>query len=78
MKKLVILLFCVVAVLSTKNVTSHKNVKSTLLLYNVEALAADNEHAAITHCYGTGTLDCPISHKKVEYIFGGYSLEDFN
>lgn len=77
MKKLVILLFFLVAVLSTKYFASHKNGQSTLLLYNVEALAAD-EHAAITHCYGSGTLDCPISHKKVEFIAGGYSLEEFN
>lgn len=75
MKKLVFFLLCIVVVLSTKYFTSHDKVKGTLLLYNVEALAA-GEHAAITRCYGTGSLDCPVSHKKVEYIFGGYSLEE--
>lgn len=49
--------------------------QSELLLYNIEALAA-GEHAQQGRCYGTGTLDCPVSHNKVEYIFGGYSLED--
>jgi hypothetical protein len=24
----------------------------------------------------SGTLDCPVTHRKVEYIAGGYSLED--
>ncbi|MDE6821865.1 MULTISPECIES: NVEALA domain-containing protein [Bacteroides] len=77
MKKLIVLLLCMVAALSTKYFVSHSNSKvhNTFLLYNVEALAA-GEHAAITRCYGTGSLDCPVSHKKVEYIFGGYSLEE--
>ena len=66
---------CIVAVLSAKYFSSHKNVQSELLLYNIEALAA-GEHAQQGRCYGTGTLDCPVSHDKVEYIFGGYSLED--
>ena len=75
MKKIIFLLLCIVAVLSAKYFSSHKNVQSELLLYNIEALAA-GEHAQQGRCYGTGTLDCPVSHDKVEYIFGGYSLED--
>ncbi|WP_217932589.1 NVEALA domain-containing protein [Bacteroides caecimuris] len=77
MKKLIVFLLCMVAALSTKYFVSHSNSKvhNTFLLYNVEALAA-GEHAPITRCYGTGSLDCPVSHKKVEYIFGGYSLEE--
>jgi hypothetical protein len=54
---------------------SHEKRQSALLLYNIEALAANSEHADIGHCYGTGTLDCPVSHDKVKYIAGGYSLE---
>ena len=42
--------------------------------YNIEALA-DDEHVAITQCFGKGSVDCPKSHRKVEYVFGGYSLE---
>ena len=49
--------------------------QSALLLYNIVSLAANSEHADIGHCYGTGTLDCPVSHDKVKYIAGGYSLE---
>ena len=75
MKKITILLFCIVAILFTKHLVSHKNISSTLLLYNVEALASDDEHAGITRCALSGSLDCPISHQKVKYIFGGYSLE---
>ncbi len=75
MKKIIFLLLCLVAVLSTKYFSSHRNGYSELLLYNVEALAA-GEHSDITRCIGKGTLDCPVSHRKVEYIFGGYSLED--
>lgn len=75
-KKLVILLLCTVAVASTKYFSSPKTEQSTLLLYNVEALASSGEETGISRCYGTGTLDCPISHKKVEYIFRGYSFEE--
>lgn len=74
-KKVVILLLCTVAVLSTKYFSSPKAERSALLLYNVEALASDDEDIGISRCYGTGTLDCPVSHEKVEYIFRGYSLE---
>ena len=62
MKKLVVFLFCIVAILLVQHLGSDKNVQSALLLYNIEALA-DDEHVAITQC------------RKVEYVFGGYSLE---
>ena len=67
MKKNLLLLLCIVAILSTKYLASHEKRQS--------ALAANSEHADIGHCYGTGTLDCPVSHDKVKYIAGGYSLE---
>lgn len=59
MKKNLLLLLCIVAILSTKYLASHEKRQSALLLYNIEALAANSEHADIGHCYGTGTLDCP-------------------
>lgn len=77
MKKLVILaLLCVVAVWTAKGVSKHKDHMNSLLLYNIEALAANGEHADVGFCYGAGTLDCPVSHDKVEYIASGYSLEE--
>lgn len=75
MKKIIFLLLCIVVVLSTIFLTSSKKEQSSLLLYNIEALAA-GEHASQGRCYGTGSLDCPVSHDKVEYIGGGYSLEN--
>lgn len=72
--KVILLVFCAAAI-SAKYLSSNENEQSSLLLYNIEALAAD-EHAAITHCIGKGDLECPITKKKVKYIFGGYSLED--
>ena len=75
MKKILFLLCIIVAVLSTKYFASHKSGQSVLLLYNIEALAADDEYPLVSHCYGSGTLDCPVTHRKVEYIAGGYSLE---
>ena len=55
MKKNLLLLLCIVAILSTKYLASHEKRQSALLLYNIEALAANSEHADIGHCYGTGT-----------------------
>ena len=45
----------------------------TLLLDNVEALAAD-ESPMVT-CIGSGSVDCPINHKKVEYVFEPFILD---
>lgn len=44
MKKNLLLLLCIVAILSTKYLASHEKRQSALLLYNIEALAANSEH----------------------------------
>lgn len=74
MRKIVIVLFLCIAVSGIiKNQTSHKKEISTLLLHNVEALAADE--VKNYYCVSEGSVDCPIAKVKVEYVFGGYSLE---
>lgn len=74
MKKIVItLILCMVAIGAIKNLVSHKDEVSSLLLYNIEALAGGE--ISIYHCIGNGSVDCPITHTNVEYVFGGYSLE---
>lgn len=55
-------------------VNSEKTELSDLLLKNVEALA-DNEYDSAVHCFGNGSVDCPHTNVKVEYVMGGYSLE---
>ena len=75
MKKIIFLLLCIVVVLSAKYFSSHKNVQSELLLYNIEALAAD-EGGGPYNCVGVGSIDCPLSHYKVKYVFSGYRLEE--
>ena len=57
MKKLVVFLFCIVAILLVQHLGSDKNVQSALLLYNIEALA-DNEDTTNHACYGYGDIDC--------------------
>lgn len=47
---------------------------SSLLLYNIEALAAD-EYDRPRYCFGIGSIDCPTFCKKVEYYGIGFSLE---
>lgn len=75
MKKLVALLLCIVAVLVAKHLISNETPQNILLLYNIEALASD-EITYPTKCVGSGPVDCPRIHSKVEYVFGGYSLEE--
>ncbi|ANU57765.1 MULTISPECIES: NVEALA domain-containing protein [Bacteroides] len=75
MKKLVFFLFlCTVVYLTAKRSTNHNITFNTLLNYNIEALAAD-EGLNVYHCFGTGSVDCPVVHTKVKYVAGGYSLE---
>lgn len=45
---------------------------SSLLLENVEALATPESSGAI--CMGSGSVDCPEYHTKVEYYVLPYSL----
>ena len=45
---------------------------SSLLLENIEALA-DPETSGV-FCVGTGSVDCPINHKKVFLYRAPYSL----
>lgn len=78
MKKLVVFLFllCIVTVGVIKNQSSHRAKASSLLLYNIEALAA-GESILPVRCLGRGSIDCPASHDKVDYVAGGYSLEEW-
>ncbi len=59
----------------------YKSNISSLLLKNIEALAADEDGSddgeiagGKTICVGVGSLDCPATHEKVKYIIEGYSL----
>ena len=44
------------------------------MLENIDALA-DSEWGDTAVCFGTGSVDCPINHVKVEFVMEGYSLE---
>lgn len=54
---------------------------SSLLLENIEALAANEDGTddgevvgGKTYCVGVGSVDCPRTHDKVKYVIEGYSL----
>lgn len=73
MKKLVfILVVCFAAAYTVKELGKREK-NADLLLYNIEALAAD-ENATNVYCVMAGSVDCPISNAKVEYVIDGYSL----
>ena len=71
MKKLLFFSILIMAVLSVNYSLKEPRV-NTLLLDNIEALAAD-EHDI--NCFGSGSVDCPATKVKVEYVATGYSLE---
>lgn len=50
-----------------------EKVQSDLLLMNIEALAAGEDHVPI-QCIGTGTVDCPLGG-KTKFVMIGYSFE---
>ena len=51
----------------------YNKLQNVILLNNVEALSAD-ESPMVT-CIGSGSVDCPINHKKVEYVFEPFILD---
>ncbi len=57
-----------VAVLSVWCLKPTKKSQDTLLLQNVEALASGEGPSQI-HCYWRGSVDCPVSHDKVEVVY---------
>lgn len=73
MKKLLFFSVLVVAAVSVKYSLNEPRV-NTLLLDNVEALAAYEQDMPHT-CFGSGSVDCPISEVKVKYVGSGYRLE---
>ncbi|MCY6366912.1 NVEALA domain-containing protein [Bacteroides ovatus] len=74
MKKLLFFSILIMAVLSVNYSLKEPRV-NTLLLDNIEALAADEQDVP-TNCWGSGSVDCPVTKVKVEYVATGYSLEN--
>ena len=68
MKKLLFFSILIMAVLSVNYSLKEPRVD------NIEALAAD-EHDVPINCFGSGSVDCPATKVKVEYVATGYSLE---
>ena len=48
--------------------TDREPVLTELIQENVEALAEGEGYDRVT-CYGTGSVDCPINHNKVYFIY---------
>ena len=51
----------------------HNKLQNVILLNNVEALAAGENPT--TRCRGTGSVDCPLNHEKVKYVFEPFILD---
>lgn len=75
MKKVFIILFItVVSVWLTKHLSFYNDAVNLLELSNIEALA-DDERLEPGKCIGSGSVDCPVFHTKVEVVYSGYSVE---
>lgn len=70
--KATFLLVAIVSIWYLKPVQKFQDV-DPLLLQNVEALAS-GEESSQTHCYGRGSVDCPVSHDKVDIVYDAYSI----
>lgn len=77
MKKFIVIAFLMIVMVSLYGVRSTEFKANTLLLDNVEAIAAD-EGVKPMRCFGSATVYCPITQKYVEFVAEGYSLEDFD
>lgn len=65
---------CIIVIAFVIYMKANRNeTTSSLLLNNIEALAA-NEEEGDAYCIGSGSVDCPIDHSKVKYVFEPYSL----
>lgn len=78
MKKKVLFISLVLVAMATIafQLKSKKGNLDSLMLENMEALAF-GEWETTPHCFGSGSVDCPVTHVKV-YIVGDRSLENFN
>lgn len=79
MKKKILFIgsFLVAAIAVSFQLSTEKNNLESLMLENIDALAS-GEWGANPKCYGSGSVDCPVTHVKVKYVMSGYSLEDLN
>lgn len=74
-KVLFIGLFLIAVVAVSFQSYSEKNKLGDLILENIDALASDSEWGGNVECWGSGSVDCPITHVKVKFVVEGYSLE---
>lgn len=74
-KVLFISLFLLAVIAVSFQSYSEKNKLGDLILENIDALASDDEWGYNVECWGSGSVDCPITHVKVKFVAEGYSLE---
>lgn len=75
-KVLFISLFAIVMVTFSFRFTSDKRNLESLMLENIEALASDEWTNPV--CFGSGSVDCPVTHVKVDFVAEYYRFENRN
>lgn len=77
MKNLVLLLFIGIVGTTIYFTRPVKTELNSLLLENVEALAASPDEILVPiYCMGNGSVDCPVTKSKVETVYEGYILRE--
>jgi len=66
-KKVLFIGLALAAITAAFQSDSQKKNLESLMLENVEALAS-GEWGAEAHCYGSGSVDCPVTHVKVYFV----------
>lgn len=71
-KKILFIALFLVAAVVTFQIRAKRENRNYLMLENIEALAS-NESSPPPRCFGSGSVDCPITHVKV-YFVGSSSI----
>lgn len=75
-KTLFISLFAIVMVALSFQFNSDKRNLESLMLENIEALASDEWISP--RCFGSGSVDCPVTHVKVDFVGEYYRFGNRN
>lgn len=72
-KRFFVIALCIACAVSAFISLNAEQKMDDVLLMNIEALASGESNVPI-YCLGKGSVDCPKTKDKVEYVIEGWSL----
>lgn len=73
-KRFFVIALCIACAVSAFISLNAEQKMDDVLLMNIEALASGESNVPID-CVGKGSVDCPKTEVKVEYVIEGWSLD---